>query len=205
MSKDLRAYLTATALFLIAQCAVSAGPLEDADAAYARGDYAAALRFYRPLAEAGAYPAQFVLGGMYETGRGVPQDHAEAAKWYRKAAEQGFGFAQFNLASMYANGRGVPQDDGEQAKWTRRAADQGHLYAQRALGGLYALGRGVPQDYVEAHKWFNLAASGSTLSSNRDNRDKSIKMRDLVAKRMTPAQIAEAQRRAAEWKPKLEH
>ena len=33
--------------------------------------------------------AQFILGGMYVTGVGVPQDTAEAVAWYRRAAEQG--------------------------------------------------------------------------------------------------------------------
>jgi len=139
---------------------------------------------------------------MYATGHGLPQNYGEAAKWYRKAAEQGFSFAQFNLANMYAKGEGVPPDDGEAAKWTLRAADQGHLYAQTVLGGYYALGKGVPQDYVEAHKWYNLAASGSTLPSNRRNHDNAIQMRDLVAARMTPAQVAEAQKLAREWKAK---
>ncbi len=58
-------------------------------AAYQRGDYATAIRKFRPLAEQGNAEAQFNLGGMYRQGRGVPQDDAEAMKWYRKAAEQG--------------------------------------------------------------------------------------------------------------------
>lgn len=175
-----------------------AGPVEDADAAYAREDYATALKFYRALADAGAYSAQFVLAGMYAAGRGLPRDDVEAAKWYRKSAEQGFSFAQFNLATMYAEGEGVPRDDAEAAKWTRLAAEQGHVYAQNVLGGSYALGRGVPQDYVEAYKWYNLAASRSTIDSNRDN---SIEMRDLLAARMTIEQIAEAQKLSRDWKP----
>jgi len=205
MSTAARRIVTAILLMLVALCVARAGPVEDAEAAYARGDYVAALRFYRPLAEDGVYPAQFALGTMYQTGRGVPQNFAEAAKWYSKAAEQGFVFAQFNLAVMYAKGEGVSQDDGKAAKWYSKAAEQGYLYAQTVLGGLYALGTGVPQDYIEAHKWYNLAASGSTLASNRRNRDNAIEMRDLVAARMTPEQIAEAQRRAAEWKPKRDN
>jgi hypothetical protein len=59
-------------------------------------------------------------------------------------------------------------------------------------------GHGVPQDYVRAHMWFNIAAGASDASV----RDLSVKWRDLVATRMTPAQIAEAQRIASEWKPK---
>jgi TPR repeat protein len=58
---------------------------------------------------------------------------------------------------------------------------------------MYANGEGVPQDYVQAFVWFNLAASES---------DKAAQYRDLVASKMTPAQIAEAQRLVQEWKPK---
>jgi hypothetical protein len=193
--------IIATSFLLSLGTDTLAGPIEDADAAYARGDYATALKFYRPLAEAGVYSAQFVLAEMCATGRGVPHDDAEAAKWYRKSAEQGFSFAQFNLATMYAKGEGVPRDDAEAAKWMHLAAEQGHVYAQNVLGGSYALGKGVPQDYVEAYKWYNLAASRSTIDSNRRNRDNAIEMRDLLAARMTPEQIAEAQKLSRGWKP----
>jgi serine protease Do len=51
------------------------------------------------------------------------------------------------------------------------------------------------QDYVSAHMWFNLATAGG----NRD----APAARDALAKKMTCAQIAKAQRRAAEWRPKM--
>ena len=88
----------------------AAQPLEDARAAYERGDYVEALRLFRPLADQGDAPAQNALGVMYQNGRGVPQDYAETAKWYRKAAEQGVAEAQANLGFMYEAGQGVPQD-----------------------------------------------------------------------------------------------
>lgn len=47
---------------------VGAGPLEDGNAAVERGDYATALRFWRPLAEQGSAEAQCSLGWMYATG-----------------------------------------------------------------------------------------------------------------------------------------
>jgi len=90
-----------------------------------RGDYAAALKEWRPLAEQGDASAQFNLGLMYAEGQGVPQDHAEAVKWYRRAAEQGHAGAQNNLGGMYAEGKGVLQDHAEAVKWFRRAAEQG--------------------------------------------------------------------------------
>ena len=131
-----------------------AGPLDDAAAAYDRGDYATASRLYLPLAEQGVAQAQYSLGFMYATGRGVPQDNAAAINWYRKAAELGHASAQNNLGVMYTAGRGVPQDYAEAARWYRRAAEQGNVLARNNLGFVYANGQGVPQDYAEAVKWF---------------------------------------------------
>ncbi len=170
-------------------------------AAWDRGDYATALREWKPLAEQGDAVAQFNIGLMYGNGRGVPQDYAEAVKWYRKSAEQGYANAQNNIGLMYDNGQGVPQDYAEALKWFRKAAEQGVPRAQRNLGIMYHYGQGVPQDYVQAHKWYNLAAS--RLPSDED-RDLAVKNRDTVAPKMTAAQIAEAQRLARDWKPKTQ-
>jgi len=81
-----------------------AGPLEDVQAAFARGDYATALKFWRPLAEQGNATTQSNLGFMYSEGLGVPQDYDEAVKWLRMATEQGDADAQFNLGVMYRDG-----------------------------------------------------------------------------------------------------
>ena len=83
---------------------------QDGLAAYERGDYATALREFRPLAEQGYAGAQHNLALMYYSGHGVPQDYGEARRWYRRAAEQGDANAQFNLGFMYYSGHGVPQD-----------------------------------------------------------------------------------------------
>jgi TPR repeat protein len=53
--------------------------------AYNRGDYATALREWRPLAAQGHARAQYNLGFMYASGQGVPQDYAEAVKWFRRS------------------------------------------------------------------------------------------------------------------------
>ena len=102
-----------------------AGPLEDATAAYQRGDYATALQIWRPLAEQGNADAQADLGWMYAQGQGAPQDYAQAVVWLRKAADQGNSFAQNNLGVMYELGQGVPQDYAQAVAWYRKAADQG--------------------------------------------------------------------------------
>ena len=159
-----------------------------------RGDYAAALHEYRPLAEQGHADAQTRLGQLYAAGLGVPQDDAEAVKWYRKAAEQGHVLAELKLGVMYRQGIGVPQDFATAAKWFRTAAEQSHATAQLVLGVMYVLGQGVAQDHVQAHMWFALAASqgerGATINRKR------------VARLMTPEKFAEAERLAREWKPK---
>jgi TPR repeat protein len=173
-----------------------AGPIEDATAAHKRGDYAMALRLLQPLAEQGDPVAQFNVGVMYDNGESVPQNDAEAITWFRKSAQQGVSVAQFNLGVMYDNGEGVPQDYPEAAKWYRKAADQGVSAAQFNLGIMYHYGEGVAQDNVLAHMWLSFAAAtGNTYA---------LKKRDAIAKLMTPHQLAEAQRMAREWKPKLE-
>jgi len=81
--------------------------------------------------------------------------------------------------------------------WYRKAADQGYNVAQYQLGKKYANSEGVPQDNVLAHMWFNLAASVGGL-------EEAVKARADIASKMSPAQIAEAQKLAREWKPKPE-
>src|SRR4051795_1066677 len=78
--------------------------------AYSRGDFAAALKEWQPIATAGDPQAQYNLGLLYARGQGVTQDYAQAAQWYEKAAVQGVPAAQYNLGVMYANGQGVAAD-----------------------------------------------------------------------------------------------
>jgi len=82
-------------------------------------------------------------------------------------------------------------------------AEQGYPKPQHDLGVMYAKGQGVPQDYVLAHMWFNLAAS-RFLDSEGWRQQKCLINRNLAASKMTPDQIAEAERLAREWKPKKE-
>ncbi len=152
------------------------------------------------MAHSGDTDAQFTLGYMSNTGQGVPQNFTEAMAWYRQAADQGHAGAQNNLGVMYANGQGVPEDDRQALGWYQRAANQGHADAQNNLGMMFSLGQGVPQNYVEALKWRSLAASRVT----DDKQAEYAEARDALAKQMTPAQLAEAQKRATEWQAAFE-
>ncbi len=199
-----------TVVLFVSMAAPSWAGVDECKAAYeaalqaADFDFEIALRECKPLAEAGDADAQTRLGWMYRAGRSVPKDWIEAERWYRKAAEQGNAEAQIALGNMHyrcgckimsrcARATPVHPDYTEAVKWFRKAADQGNADAQLYLGRMYGNGQGVPQDYVLAYKWLNLAAA---------QRSSFAKERDVLAAKMTPAQIAEAQRLAREWKPK---
>ena len=137
MRKTLTALMMAFTLLVVSGGLGFAQDLQKGLEAAKKGDYATALREFRPLAEQGNVYAQFNLGLMYNNGLGVTQDYSEAVKWYRKAAEQGHADAQYNLGVMYAEGQGVTQDYSEAMKWYRKAAEQGDANAQYNLGVMY--------------------------------------------------------------------
>ena len=153
----------------------------------------------KPFAEAGNRQAQYYLGLAYYQGNATfeepSQSYVKAIEWYRKSAEQGFAAAQSSLGAMHLEGLGTPQDYAEAFEWYRVAADQGYGWAE--LAHMYEEGRVVPQDYVEAHKWYNLAnAQRSREPAHTRGR------RNQLERDMTPDAVAEAQRRAREWKSK---
>jgi uncharacterized protein len=89
----------------------------------------------------------------------------------------------------------VPQDDVEAAKWYRRAAEQGNAASQMMLAILYFGGIGVPKDLCLACMWTTIAG--------RDGQVPIKELRDQVIGEMTPAQIAEAENLARDWKPTI--
>ncbi len=182
----------ALAMIFIAGSAGAQAGLQDGITAYNKGNYPAALKELRQLADNGDAKAQALLGEIYDSGKGVPQNHTEAASWYRKAAEQGNAGAQTALGVMYDNGIGVPQDSKEAVSWYHKAAEHGSSEAQYILGGMYASGQGVlPIDLVQAHKWFNLAVATGFEIAQQD-------MEEIEA-RMSGDQIEKAQSMAKEW------
>jgi TPR repeat protein len=176
---------------IFALAAPTRADVEDGLAAAARGDYATALKEWLPLAKQGNADAQYNLGKLYWRGLGVPKDDVEAVKWYHRSAEQGHPEAQVILGRLYFAGAGVPQHYGEAMKWLRKAAEQGHPEAQFELGLKYENGHGTEMDLVQAHMWYNLSVAlggeGAAIQ------------RHALAKKMTPAQVAKAQRLAREW------
>ena len=118
-------------------------------------------------------------------------DFATALREWKPLADQGHGRAQNGMGVMHATGKGVPRNYKTAVKWFKLSAKNGDMRGQNSLGVMYEKGQGVIQDYVRAHMWLNIAAS----SVNSKNASKN---RDIVAKRMTPADISTAQKLARE-------
>jgi uncharacterized protein len=124
-------------------------------------------------------------------------DFTRAATLLRLPAKQGNPQAQAVLCFLYTYGRGVPQSYDEAAFWCVRSAEQGNTEGQYQLGLLFNKGHGVPENYVQAYKWLNLAAARASGSK----KDFSYRIRDAVASKMSPKQIAKAQRLAVAFRP----
>lgn len=195
-------------------------------------DHAEGMEWLQRAAWHGHAGAQCTLGYVYDKGiepvadragkvwpgrSGVPINYIEAISWYQKSAAQGNTDAQLYLGSLYEIGRstprfidailgrakGIPQNYEEAAKWYRMAAQLGRAAAQLGLGLLTANGHGVAQDNIQAHMWFSLAI-GRFEAWDQHRKSEAVKNRDIVAAKMTPAQIADAQKLAREWKPTSE-
>jgi TPR repeat protein len=160
-----------------------------------------AIRKYRERASRGDVDAQFNLASVYATGRNVPKDPAESIRWFRLAAEQGHAKAQLRLGFIYVQGFGVKKDVAQAATWFRLAADRGNASAQYNLGVMYQKGVAVPRDLVQAYKWYSIAAGRVTPEDDPDLSISVARNRAIAVVGLQPAQLAEAERLAQEWRP----
>jgi TPR repeat protein len=134
--------------------------------------------------------------GAYER-----KDMPTAARIWRSWADKGNAEARTLLGAMYWSGDGVPRSQKEAARLYLLAANQGYARAQNNIGFMLGFGEGTPpRDDVEAYKWLSLAIAGYT-PKNQERLDQTRKDIETLTKRMTPAQISEAQRRVKAFKP----
>lgn len=133
-------------------------------------------------------------GGDWDRARTAHErgDYATELAIVRPLAEQGFAFAQFNLGVLYDNGHGVPMDDQKAIEWYRKAAEQGLPQAQINLGIMYEEGEGGAADPVQAYFWYAMADSQGDSQGPQAKRE--------IAAKMTPAQVAEAEKKIKEWR-----
>lgn len=86
-----------------AETPVNGNTLDAAREATLNGDFKKAFEIYKSLANAGNAEAQYCLGLMYETGKGVDVDIFEAVIWFRKAKAKGFALAERKLMELGYN------------------------------------------------------------------------------------------------------
>jgi TPR repeat protein len=151
--------LGAICVCLIANSA-NAGDLEDAQSAYKRGDYAAALKLWQPLAAKGNAVAQTSLGILYQNGFAVQQDWTQAVAWYQKAAAQGNAEGEERLGEAYLLGvGGLSQNSNQGIAWLSKSFEHGDARSAYQIGQLYRTGiLHISKDEAEAASWFQKSA-----------------------------------------------
>jgi uncharacterized protein len=131
--------------------AVRADSWTDATAAFARKEYAAAMKMFQPLAEKGNALAQYTIALMHKMGLGVTKSEKEARKWARLAAKQGNADAQLLMGSLYYKQSGEESPDVLKAYvWYEAAAGQGNAEAKKDLVSLTT--EMTPQQIAEARE-----------------------------------------------------
>ena len=129
---------------------------------------------------------------------GDQKSEKEKFKEVKALAEKGDPQQQFFLGGMYANGNGCLEDDVEAIRWYKKSAEQGYARAQLWLGVVYEGGSGVKKDIIAGYAWYNIATANEYSGARL--------LKESVAEKMTPEQIAKAQELSKEMikkNPKL--
>ena len=148
--------------------------LKVARKAYNNGNYSRALKYFQRSSDDGNLVADWYLGHMYRTGRGVRQDDGRAFSYYSRVAEQ---FdpdeessnrrrimvdAQLRLADYYRTGvpaRGIERDHARAyGMYLRFGTAYGHPAAFYGLGTMNINGQGVKRNPRQGLKWMMAAA-----------------------------------------------
>lgn len=132
---------------------------EQANAAFERGDYAAARSGWETLAEKGQGRAMLKLGWAHinaPTAWGL--DYAKGVQWYERCIKAGEKQCAMNLGWELASGAKLPQDLAKGIGYYRKAVQMGHTTAMNNLGWHYENGKGVPKDLAMAVQWYRKSA-----------------------------------------------
>jgi TPR repeat protein len=158
-------------------------------------DCALAVQWLTRAASGGMAEAASMLAEFSETGHCLPRDARRALAWYQRAAANGDTHAPSKIGEIYL-GRGDVADAAQAERWFARGVTLYDADAYYHLGEMHARGLAFPRDAVEAYTWFTLASNLET-SERVDGVTRSMLARDRMREDMMPAQVAEAQKRAA--------
>ena len=147
---------------------VIADPLPEAEAAfragtsaYSAGDVKTAIEDWTQAAKDGHIGAAWVLGNLYDSGKGVPQSDAKAHNYYLQAAKGGQPDAATKMGLIYLNGKksiDVKPDYAVAVRMFEIGALAAKPDAQYYLAMMYYKGRGVAVDRTEGLRWLLLSA-----------------------------------------------
>jgi hypothetical protein len=154
-------------------------------------DWPKAVKLFTSAADKGVAEAQYNLGLLYVEGKAVERSLVTAGTLFAKAASQGLPDAALDYGVMVYRGEGVQKDEKVGAQWLLIAANRGNVIAQNRVARIIASGKGLDTNPVEAVKWHLLATAGG----------RSDVWLDDFMKQLTPAQMQDAQSRAASFEP----
>lgn len=117
-------------------------------------------------------------------------EYEAAIDIWSELAEQNSIIAQYNLGGMYQRGLGAAQDSRAAYRYFLAAAERGHAGSQYNIGVMYTNGTGVERDYVQAYLWTSLALDNLVTP---EEHDRALSVRDVIATRMTPEELARTQ------------
>jgi len=164
-----------------------------------RDDYASALPHLNEAAIEGRTSAQVLLAQLYLEGKFGKPEPKKAAGWFKKAALANprngsfVAIAQTDLANLYWDGVGVKMSKKKAIELYQKAARNGNGRSQSVIAGFYYHGNGVKKDIVQSLKW--------TLLSAANRNPKSKAALNVLAKIVTPEQIAQARAEAKKLFP----
>ena len=172
-----------------------------------------AVKWFRKATDQGVVEAQFNLGLMYLDGPQHKKLKEQIVKLdmvignYRNTLDANPVLAAVLTPQIKAKelekselekqlSELVYKSNQEAAKWFLRAAKQGYPQAQFGLGVMYAKGQGLPKNHPAAFAWFVISVYYGYQNASRN--------RDIIAKSMTPEQIAKAQELSKELLKQIE-
>jgi uncharacterized protein len=201
--------LGAVAPFAVANTAISAEQAapqrSEGEELYRRGQYPEAIAWWTEHAAQGDVESARRLGIEYMDGKyGVVQrDYEKARKYHLQAAMGGERRSMMDLGTIHENAMGVPEDLIEAARWYEWSAKYGFGPAQYNFAIMLETGEAGRTDVVEAYMWYELAAiySAEVLPETKGNLDNppADSAMGMLAKRLTPAQRAEARARTKKF------
>lgn len=110
--------------------------------------------------------AQSLLGWMYTTGKGVPQNERQAVKFFEMCAHKGLQYrAKWYLADAYRQGKGVEKNLETAVYWYQKASTTDSFFPHAAydLAALYAEGKDVEHDLKRAFKLYRKAVKYGSM------------------------------------------